>query len=249
MQAETAMSAAFPGDEPKQAFHCRPPDERVRQRYARIFEMTGPLPDRPLKLALDKTLALLGLVATSPIFVLLMLAYVVEGLLLRDSRGPPFVYYWAMSAGRRIPKYKFRTVKVGCIDQELARRGDWHAYAHEWTPESLTYVGRFVKKTYLDELPQLWSILKGDMSFVGPRPLAVHHYERDLAQGNVSRKLLKGGLVGQGQALKGTEDLGSAEPEYDYIEKYLDSSALALLGHDLRIMWRSLMVVFEAKGL
>jgi lipopolysaccharide/colanic/teichoic acid biosynthesis glycosyltransferase len=236
-------------DEPKQAFHCRPPDERTRERYRHIFALTEPLKPRFLKSLFDRSLALFGLVLASPVFLLLLAGYALEGLLIRENRGSPFVYYRAMTAGRVFPKYKFRTVKIGCIDQEAARRGDWHAYAHEWSPESLTYVGRFVKKTYLDELPQLWNILRGDMSFVGPRPLAVHHYERDLAQGNVSRMLLLGGLVGQGQALKGTADLGNPEPEYDYIEKYLNSSALALLWHDLRIMWRSLMVVLEAKGL
>jgi len=249
MQAEGSTAGSLLRDEPKQAFHCRPPDDRLRERYKHIFALRGPLPERKLKSAFDRTLALIGLVLTSPIFAVLLLGYLVEGLFIRDNRGPPFVSYRAMSAGREFPKYKFRTIKIGCVDQEAARRGDWHAYAGEWTPASLTYVGRFVKKTYLDELPQLWNILRGDMSFVGPRPLATHHYQRDLAQGNVSRMLLKGGLVGQGQALKGTADLGSPEAEYDYIDQYLSLSAVGLLWHDIKIMGRSLKVVFEAKGL
>jgi lipopolysaccharide/colanic/teichoic acid biosynthesis glycosyltransferase len=242
-------TAVIPREEPKQAFHCRPPDERIRERYSHIFALNAPLKERALKALFDRMAAFLILVLASPIFALLLILYVVEGLLIPEHRGSPFIYYHAISAGRAFPKYKFRTIKTGCVDQEAARRGDWHAYAGEWTPASLTHVGRFVKKTYLDELPQLWNILRGDMSFVGPRPLAAHHYERDLAQGNVARMLVKGGLVGQGQALKGTADLGSAEAEYDYIEKYLKLSALGLLWHDFRIMGRSLLVVLQAKGL
>jgi lipopolysaccharide/colanic/teichoic acid biosynthesis glycosyltransferase len=249
MQAEGSMAGALLREEPKQAFHCRPPDDRLKERYRHIFALKEPLAERKLKAFFDRVLALVGLVVTSPIFLLLFLGYLVEGSLIRENRGPPFVNYRAMSAGREFRKYKFRTIKTGCVDQDAAKRGDWHAYAGEWTPESLTYVGRFVKKTYLDELPQLWNILRGDMSFVGPRPLATHHYQRDLAQGNVSRMLLKGGLVGQGQALKGTDDLGSPEAEYDYIEKYLNSSPVGLFWHDLKIMGRSLKVVLEAKGL
>ena len=91
-----------------------------------------------------------------------------------------FFSYNAVSAGKIFPKYKIRLIKTSHIDQEGAARGDWIAYSAEWSPESRTYVGSFVKKFYLEELPQFYNILRGDMSIVGPRPLSVLHYERDL---------------------------------------------------------------------
>lgn len=109
-----------------------------------------------------------------------------------------FFYYNAVSGGRIIPKYKIRLIKMKYIEPQGAKRHDWIAFSAEWTPDSRTYVGQFVKKFYLDELPQFWSVLKGDMSVVGPRPLSELHYERDKAQGNVTRFLLRGGLLGLG---------------------------------------------------
>jgi lipopolysaccharide/colanic/teichoic acid biosynthesis glycosyltransferase len=148
------------------------------------------------------------LMLSAPILLLLKLAFLIEGWLIPENKGPMFFYYNEVSAGKVIPKYKIRLIKTKFIEPEGAKRHDWIAYSAEWTPDSRTYVGQFVKKFYLDELPQFWSVLKGDMSIVGPRPLSVLHYERDLAQGNVTRFLLRGGLLGLGHINKGTYEMG-----------------------------------------
>ena len=81
-----------------------------------------------------------------------------------------FFSYNAVSQGKVFPKYKIRLIKTKYIEPEGAKRGDWIAYSAEWNEDSRTIVGAFVKKFYLDEIPQFWNILKGDMSLVGPRP-------------------------------------------------------------------------------
>jgi lipopolysaccharide/colanic/teichoic acid biosynthesis glycosyltransferase len=235
--------------EPKEAFPYAPPTEELKLKYAHIFALEEPLHPRVVKLAFDKVVSFVLLVLTSPIFLLLFVAYIAEGILIPENRGPIFLYYIASSAGRKFRKYKFRLIKEKYVDQELAKQGDWHAFKNEWMPESRTYVGRFVKKFYLDELPQFYCILRGDMSIIGPRPLAWHHYERDLAQGNVSRKLIRGGLLGQGHVMKGTPEMGAPHFEYDYIDKYMKLSALGLLLLDLRIIYKGIKVVLQGKGL
>ena len=172
-----------------------------------------------------------------------------EGLIISDNAGPIFFSYNAVSAGTIFKKYKIRLIKMKYIDYEGAKCGDWHAYSAEWTPASRTYIGRFVKKFYLDEIPQFFCVLKGDMSIVGPRPLAVHHYERDIKQGNVTRALIKGGLIGLGHVLKGTPQMGEPIYEYEYIDQYLKSSSIGLLWLDLKIIWRAIKVIIKAKGL
>jgi len=157
--------------------------------------------------------------------------------------------YNAVSAGKVFPKYKIRLIKEKYIDQEGAKRGDWLAYSAEWTPDSRTHVGQFAKKFYLDELPQFYSVLRGDMSIVGPRPLAVLHYERDRQQGNVTRFLVKGGLLGLGHINKGTPEMGKPEYEYEYIDQYVKRSAWGLLMLDLKIIWRGIRVILQGKGL
>ena len=130
--------------------------------------------------------------------MIVCISYIIEGVLIKKNKGPIYFFYWAVSGGKRFAKYKIRLIKQEFIDQNLAKENNWLAYSSEWSKESRTFTGSFVKKYYLDEIPQFISILKGEMSIVGPRPLSEMHYERDIAQGNITRKLLKGGIGGLG---------------------------------------------------
>jgi len=234
--------------EPTQAFPYSAPTDIIREKYSQIFKLKGPLPNRFSKVFFDKIVSFFLLILSIPILMLLKLAFFIEGLIVPENSGPMFFYYNAVSAGRLIRKYKIRLIKYKYIDPEGAKRGDWIAYSAEWNPKSRTYIGQFVKKFYLDEIPQFYSILKGDMSIVGPRPLAVLHYERDLAQGNVTRRLLKGGLLGLGHVNKGTPEMGNPEYEYEYLQQYIDRSSLRLLALDIWIIWRGLVVVLKGGG-
>ena len=113
-----------------------------------------------------------------PILIFLKILYIIEGILIPANAGPLIYYYYAVSQGKVFKKYKIRVIKLGCIDHAKAEEGKWEAYSSEWKTECRTIMGKFVKKFYLDEIPQLYSILKGDMSIVGPRPLSELHYHR-----------------------------------------------------------------------
>lgn len=234
--------------EPPEAFPYKPPTMEILKKYPYIFELKEALPPRFFKRLFDVIVAILLLLLSAPILLLLKCAFLVEGWLLPENAGPMFFYYNGVSAGKIIPKYKIRLIKIKYIEPEGAKRHDWVAYSAEWTPDSRTYVGRFVKKFYLDELPQFWSVLKGDMSVVGPRPLSVLHYERDRSQGNVARFLLLGGLLGLGHINKGTPEMGNPVYEYEYIDQYLKRSSFSMLCLDLWIIWRGIAVILKGGG-
>jgi len=234
--------------EPIEAFPYKPPTAEIKERYAHIFALAKPLPPRFFKSAFDKSVALLMLLFSAPVMLLLKISYLVEGWLIPDNAGAMFFYYNAVSGGRIIPKYKIRLIKVKYIEPEGAKRHDWIAFSAEWTPDSRTHVGEFAKKFYLDELPQFYSVLKGDMSIVGPRPLSILHYERDKAQGNVTRFLLRGGLLGLGHINKGTSEMGNPIYEYEYVDQYLKRSSWGLLMLDLWVIWRGLKVILKGGG-
>jgi lipopolysaccharide/colanic/teichoic acid biosynthesis glycosyltransferase len=234
--------------EPNKAFPYKPPSIEIKRKYSYIFANQFLLQSRYLKLFFDKLVSLLFLAITLPIIFFLKLAFIIEGLIIPENKGPMFFSYNAVSQGKVFPKYKIRLIKTKYIEPEGAKRGDWIAYSAEWNEDSRTIVGTFVKKFYLDEIPQFWNVLRGDMSTVGPRPLAVIHYERDLAQGNVTRKLLKGGLLGLGHIMKGKPEFGNPIYEYEYIDQYIKRSEFGLLWLDLTIIWRGILLILKGGG-
>jgi lipopolysaccharide/colanic/teichoic acid biosynthesis glycosyltransferase len=128
------------------------------------------------KRALDVAVAAAGLLVLSPLFLLVTL------LVLHDS-GRPVLYAWKVVGrrGRYFTGYKFRTM-VRDADQRQ-RELEAHnvmrgpVFKMERDPR-VTRVGRVLRRYSLDELPQLWSVLKGDMSLVGPRPPLQTEWER-----------------------------------------------------------------------
>ena len=223
-------------------------DQILRQKYKHIFSLKKSLKERPCKFLFDKIFSVIVIIFTSPIFIAIIISYIINGFVNPKDRGSIFTPYIASDRGRKFKKYKFRLVKESLIDQELRKEYDINAYASEWNKENLTYVGRFLKRYYLDELPQILNILIGDISFVGTRPLAWRDYQRDIAKGNVSRKILKAGLFSQTHVQKGTPEFNNLELEYDYIEKYMKFPVFLLLWLDCKIMARGIAMIFKGKG-
>ena len=224
------------------------PSEYIKKTYSHIFLMKDPLQSRFFKLLFDKCLSLFLILISFPVLIFLKLAFIIEGIIIPENKGPMLFFYWGISGGKKIKKWKIRLIKTKFIDPDGAARNEWQAFSAEWTPESRTVVGGFVKKWYLDEIPQFWSVFIGDMSIVGPRPLSVMHYERDKEQGNVTRFLLKGGLLGLGHINKGTEEMGNSLYEYQYIDEYLKRSSFGLMKLDLWIIYKGIQVILRGGG-
>ncbi len=185
--------------------------------------------ERTAKAALDYTLTTLILVPALP------LMGVIAVLIKLDSAGPIFFRQERVGFKGRIFKiFKFRTMHTGCDRYEVAP-------AKKEDPR-VTRVGRFLRRTSLDELPQLLNVLTGDMSLVGPRPempFLVKEYE----PWQLRRLDVKPGITGLWQIL-GRKDLPLHDNlEYDFY--YIQNRSLAW---DLLILVKTLPIVLFGKG-
>jgi O-antigen biosynthesis protein WbqP len=176
----------------------------------------------------------LGCLAALILFVPLLLVAVAVRL---TSKGPAL--YWSDRVGRNNVTFKmpkFRTMWVGTPAVATHLLAD--ARSH------LTPIGSFLRKSSLDELPQLWSILAGDMSFVGPRPALFNQHDLIALRKHHGVHELVPGLTGWAQ-VNGRDEL----PIPDKVKldaAYLHQKSLLL---DIRILWMTILKVLNRDGI
>ncbi len=179
------------------------------------------------KRILDCSLALAGAIVLSPFLLLI-------ALLVRLRIGSPVLFRQARGGlhGRPFEILKFRT-----MTDARAPRG-------ALLPDSsrLTPLGRFLRAASLDELPELWNVWRGEMSFVGPRPLVVR-YDPYFTAAERARFTVRPGITGAAQ-IAGRNDL-SWDSRIAADLRYVDQLSFLL---DLKILWATLRKVYTSEG-
>lgn len=175
----------------------------------------------------------LGLLAAAVLVVPIALVALAVRL---TSAGPAL--YWSDRIGRdnrifRMPKFRSMRVGTPAVATHLLS----NAQAH------LTPIGSFLRKTSLDELPQLWSILRGDMSLVGPRPALFNQDDLIALRTEKGVHRLVPGLTGWAQ-VNGRDELPIPK-KVAFDEEYLHRQSL---GFDLLILWRTFVKVLRRDG-
>lgn len=176
-----------------------------------------------LKRFIDTVLALFLLIITTPLLLIISIAVKLE------SPGPVlFRQYRTGLNGKEFELFKFRSMDVNNNVMDFNKE------------DQLTKVGRILRKTSLDELPQFYNILKGDMSFVGPRPWITICYEY-FTPDQKKRNLVRPGITGIAQ-VSGRKNLNIIE-RINYDLEYVNKISLLL---DIKIIFKTVVVIFNS---
>jgi lipopolysaccharide/colanic/teichoic acid biosynthesis glycosyltransferase len=210
---------------------------------------TGHAPYPLPKWLLDKGASALLVLLLSPVLVFVAAAMAVGMLLSRRDRGPFLYREPRVSRGAEFELLKFRTLRQSAVKSQAG--GEAHARLLELDAANLTWTGRrILKPWYLDELPQLVNVLKGDMSLVGPRPWPPSLVAVQVARGLEYRNEVTAGWTGPAQVQKDlTEPAAYTDLDLAYVEACRTWSGTRLARYDLAILWRTLKLMARGEGL
>ncbi len=171
------------------------------------------------------------------LLIFLIISIALIALLIRLTSPGPAIY-WSDRVGRnnqifRMPKFRTMRIDTPAVATHLLEN------PKQW----LTPIGDFLRKSSLDELPQLWSILKGDMSFVGPRPALFNQEDLIALRTEAGVHQLLPGLTGWAQ-INGRDDLPIPQ-KVKLDTEYLQRRSL---GFDLKILWKTAQKVLAREG-
>ncbi|MGI6777832.1 MAG: sugar transferase [Acetivibrionales bacterium] len=184
-----------------------------------------------IKRLIDITLSLLLIAITLPLFI------AIAALIKLDSKGPVF-FVQERGGLKGVPFgiIKFRTMRTGAVNMD-------HGFEISKDDPRITRIGRYLRSWSLDELPQVFNVLKGEMSIVGPRP-ALMQQIREYSIEDRKRLLMKPGITGLAQ-ING-RNLLTWEQKIDFDIKYVENWSLLL---DFKILLKTVPVVIKGEGI
>jgi len=181
-----------------------------------------------IKRILDLVLSLTGFMILSPIFILVVISLFIA------NKGTPFFFQARPGKNERI----FKIIKFKTMTDEKDNNG-------KLLPDvkRLTKVGAFIRKTSLDEIPQLLNVIKGDMSLIGPRPLLIQYLPL-YNEKQKRRHEIRPGITGWAQ-VNGRNTVGWQE-KFKYDVWYIDNLTFLL---DIKIIFMTILKVFKSEGI
>ena len=201
-------------------------DERIQPKEGPVYLF--------FKRAMDIIGSLCGIILLSPLLIIVALAIKIE-----DPKGSVFFSQKRCGKDNKLfPMYKFRSMVSNAEEllEELMEHNEMDGPVFKIKEDPrITRVGKFIRKTSIDELPQLFNILRGDMSIVGPRP-AIPHEVAEYSHYHKQRLLVKPGLTCIWQ-VSGRNSIGFdewMEMDLEYIEK--------------RNLWMDIKLIFKTVG-
>lgn len=184
-----------------------------------------------MKYLLDRVFSCILLIVLCPLFILISV------LIKLDSKGPVIFIQQRVGKNQKLFNiYKFRTMIPDAVNIGNG------VYTEENDPR-ITRIGRFLRKTSLDELPQLLNIFWGDMSFIGPRP-TLEYQVKQYSDFQKKRLIMKPGVTGLAQ-ISGRNSISWPE-RIKYDVQYVENWSLGL---DLKIFLKTFLVIFKREGI
>lgn len=184
-----------------------------------------------MKRIFDFTVSLLLIILSSPVFLIVAL------IVLIDSGYPVIFKQYRVGKGNKLFYiYKFRTMRVNTRNTATDEL--------EEADQVITKSGRILRKTSLDELPQLFNVLTGKMSFVGPRPLIPEEKEIRCIRKEYNVYSVRPGITGLAQV--NGRDMLSAEEKALFDKEYVEKQSFML---DMKILFKTVLVVLKRENI
>ena len=200
------------------------------------------------KRGFDLILSTLILLITSPLIIMVLVLIKLEQIMRGRFSDPLFYGETRMSYGRRFTLYKFNIFKYEQILEARARGEFIHTKQYEHNG-GITPIGWVLKQIYMDEIPQFFNVLRGDLSIVGPRPVNLEVYATLQQRDITDKDRVPGGITGYYQSQKENTSAGSDDLDQQYADFYHSHFGLQVVLFDLKIIAKTLKVIVRAKGI